>query len=34
MDAFCQEVTGLSLEDYRAQLQAEEMEPSAGQTMG
>ena len=34
MDAFCQEVTGQSLKDYCAQLQAEDMEPSAGQTMG
>ena len=34
MDTFCQEVTGLSLKDYCAQLQAEDMEPSAGQTMG
>ena len=33
MDAFCQEVTGQSLEDYCAQLQAEDMEPSAGPTM-
>lgn len=34
MEAFCQEVTGLSLKDYCAQLQAGDMEPSAGQTMG
>ena len=34
MDAFCQEVTGLSLKDYCAQIQAGDMEPSAGQTMG
>ena len=34
MDAFCQEVTGLSLKDYCAQLQAEDIESSAGQTMG
>lgn len=34
MEAFCREVTGQSLKDYCAQLQAEDMEPSAGQTMG
>ena len=34
MEAFCQAVTGLSLKDYCAQLQAEDMEPSSGQTMG
>ena len=34
METFCQEVAGLSLKDYCAQLQAEDMEPSAGQTMG
>ena len=34
MDAFCQEVTGQSLKDYCAQLQAEDIEPSASQTMG
>ena len=34
MDAFCQEVTGQSLKDYCAQLQAEDMEPASGQTMG
>ena len=34
MDAFSREVTGQSLKDYCAQIQAEDMEPSAGQTMG
>ena len=34
MEAFCLEQTGLSLKDYCAQLQAEDMEPSSGQTMG
>ena len=34
MEAFCLEQTGLSLKNYCAQLQAEDMEPSAGQTMG
>ena len=34
MDAFCLEQTGLSLKDYCVQLQAEDLEPSAGQTMG
>ena len=34
MEAFCLEQTGLSLKDYCAQLQAEDMEPISGQTMG
>ena len=34
MEVFCQEQTGLSLKDYCAQLQAEDMEQSTGQTMG
>ena len=34
MEAFCQEVTGLSLKDYCAQIQAEDMAPPSGQTMG
>ena len=33
MEAFCLEQTGLSLKDYCAQLQAEEMEQPTGQTM-
>ena len=33
MEAFCLEQTGLSLKDYCAQLQAEDMEPSAGPVM-
>ena len=34
MDAFSREVTGQSLKNCCAQLQAEDMEPSAGQAMG
>ena len=34
MEAFCLEQTGQSLKDYCAQTQAEDMEPSAGPTMG
>ena len=34
MDAFCQEVTGQSLKDYCAQLQAEDMASPTDQTMG
>ena len=34
MEAFCLEQTGQSLKDYCAQLQAEDMEPTSGQTMG
>ena len=34
MDAFSREVTGLPRKDYCTQIQAEDMEPSAGQAMG